>query len=282
MARGDSMNNKKHVIGGTFVAGVLSLATIGQATAQPAPVEELRPGMLIGYLTPEALPHALSLVPPPPEPDSAAFAWEQAVNQNMLALRGTPRWDLATLDNDLSFPTAAGTFSCALDMPITEQDTPYLYQLLRRTLPDAGLATYSAKDHYQRTRPFVVNGQPICAEGQEERLASDGSYPSGHTAIGWAWALILSELAPERGDAIAQRGLAFGDSRMVCNVHWPMDVIQGQIVAAATVARMQANATFREDMAGAAREIEQFSGKGMGTNRDCAVEAAALQIEVKR
>ncbi|MAY56269.1 MAG: acid phosphatase [Gammaproteobacteria bacterium] len=252
------------------------------ATAQPAPVEELRPGMLIGYLTPEEMPHALSLIPPAPEPDSAAFAWEQAVNKNTLELHGTARWDLATVDNDLSFPNAAGTFSCALDMPINEQDTPYLYQLLRRTLPDAGLATYSAKDHYQRTRPFVVNEQPICAEGTEERLANDGSYPSGHTAIGWAWALILGELAPERADAIAQRGLAFGDSRMVCNVHWPMDVIQGQIVAAAAVAKLHSNATFREDMAGAAREIEHYSGKGFGTNRDCDAEAAALQIVVER
>ncbi|MDH7942944.1 phosphatase PAP2 family protein [Pseudohongiella sp. SYSU M77423] len=276
------MKNNKELLNAALFASVLALGANGYVMGQPAPVEELRPGMLIGYLTPEELPHALSIIPPAPEPDSPAFAWEQAVNQNMLALRDTPRWDLATLDNDLSFPTAAGTFSCALDMPINEQDTPYLYQLLRRTIPDAGLATYSAKDHYQRTRPFVVNGQPICVEGQEERLASDGSYPSGHTAIGWAWALILSELAPERGDAIAQRGLAFGDSRMVCNVHWPMDVIQGQIVAAATVARLQANATFREDMAGAAREIEQFSGKGLGTNRDCEAEAAALQIAVER
>jgi len=276
------MKNNNRFLSTALMSGVLSLVVGSQAVAQPAPVAELRPGMLVGYLAPEELPHALSIIPPAPEPESAASAWEQAVNQNMLVLRGSPRWDLATLDNDLSFPNAAGTFSCALDMPVNEQDTPYLYQLLRRTLPDAGLATYSAKDHYQRPRPFVVNGQPICAEGQEERLASDGSYPSGHTAIGWAWALILSELAPERGDAILQRGLAFGESRMVCNVHWPMDVNQGQIVGAATVARLHANASFREDMAGAAREIEQFSGKGLGTNRDCEAEAAALQIEVKR
>lgn len=276
------MKKNNRFLSAALMSGVLSLFVGGQAMAQPAPVAELRPGMLVGYLTPEELPHALSIIPPAPEPDSAAFAWEQAINQNMLALRGTPRWDLAILDNDLSFPTAAGTFSCALDMPINEQDTPYLYQLLRRTLPDAGLATYSAKDHYDRTRPFVMNGQPICAEGTEERLANDGSYPSGHTAIGWAWALILGELAPGRADAIAQRGLAFGDSRMVCNVHWPMDVIQGQIVAAATVAKLHSNAGFREDMAGAAREIEQFSGKGLGTNRDCEAEAVALQIPVER
>ena len=41
-------------------------------------------------------------------------------------------------------------------MQISEQATPNLNMLLRRTLTDAGLATYKAKNHYQRTRPFVA------------------------------------------------------------------------------------------------------------------------------
>ena len=275
-----SNNNRVGLSAGLLF--LLATAMVSGLQAQPAPVDEIRPGVLRGYLAPSELPNALGIIPPAPAAGSAALAWELSVNQQLLSLRDTPRWALAVLDNDLSFPTAAGTFSCALDMPINQQDTPYLYQLLRRTLPDAGLATYSAKDHYQRTRPFVTNGQPICAAGQEETLATDGSYPSGHTAIGWAWALILSELAPDRSEALFKRGLAFGDSRMVCNVHWPMDVIQGQIVAAATVAVLQNNATFREDMMGARAEIVELSGKGLPTNRNCDEEAGALAIPVPR
>jgi acid phosphatase (class A) len=48
----------------------------------------------------------------------------------------------------------------------------------------------------------------------------DDSYPSGHTAIGLAWALILCELFPENANLILDRGRAFGESRVVCNVHW--------------------------------------------------------------
>jgi acid phosphatase (class A) len=276
------MNKIQDTLLGRLLTGLIMLTLAGATVAQPARVDEIRPGVLRGYLEPAQLPNSLGILPPAPTSGSAAFEWEQSVNQQLLALRNTPRWDLAVLDNDLSFPTAAGTFSCALDMPINEQQTPYLYQLLRRSLPDAGLATYSAKDHYQRTRPFVLNGQPICAAGSEQSLATDGSYPSGHTAIGWAWALILSELAPGRSEAILSRGLAFGDSRMVCNVHWPMDVIQGQIVAAATVAILQNNETFRSDMQEAAREIAALSGRGLSTNRDCSAEQAALNILVPR
>ena len=252
------------------------------ANAQPATLAEIRPGRLPGYLPATELPNALALVPPAPANDSAAHAWEQHVNRNVLTLRDSARWQLAVTDNNLEFPAAAGTFSCALNAPLTQQQTPYLYQLLRRTLTDAGLATYTAKDHYQRTRPFVVNGEPICAAGAEERLSTDGSYPSGHTSIGWAWALILSELAPDRTQHLLARGLAFGDSRLVCNVHWPMDVVQGQVIGAATVARLHGDEQFRSDLEQARIELAAVRAQGLPPVRDCTEEAAALAIPVQR
>lgn len=270
------------VLSTLMLFGMVFNAFTADAMAQPAPVEEIRPGRLPGYLPAENLPNALALIPPAPAQDSTAFAWEQDVNRKIQSLRGGPRWDLATLDNDLSFPNAAGTFSCALGAPITQEQTPYLYQLLRRTLLDAGLATYSAKNHYQRTRPFVVNGESICAAGSEDTLRNDGSYPSGHTAIGWAWALILSEIAPDRANELQARGLAFGDSRMVCNVHWPMDVIQGQAIGAATVAVLQSDALFRSDLAGAKAEVTAIRARGLPPTRDCSVEAEAMAVTLSR
>ena len=252
------------------------------ANAQPAEIAEIRPGRLPGYLPAEELPNALALLPASPANDSPTYAWEQSVNGNLLSLRDGARWQLAVTDNDLSFPAAAGTFSCALNAPVTQEQTPYLYQLLRRTLTDAGLATYTAKDHYQRTRPFVVNGAPICAEGAEERLSTDGSYPSGHTSIGWAWALILSELAPDRTQQLLARGLAYGDSRLVCNVHWPMDVVQGQVIGAATVARLHGDEQFRADMEHARIELAAVRAQRLPPVRDCDEETAALAIPVLR
>jgi len=115
-----------------------------------AVVPEIRPGILAGYLPPETLPSSLALVPPPPAAGSAAFALDEEVSRQTLALRGTARWELAARDANLMFPEAASTFSCALGISITEQGAPHLYMLLRRTLADAGLATDRAKKHYQR------------------------------------------------------------------------------------------------------------------------------------
>ena len=127
--------------------------------------------------------------------------------------------------------------------------------VIRRSLADAGLSTYMAKDHYRRHRPFMVNEFPTCTPEEEDYLRHDGSYPSGHTAIGWAWALILTEIFPDQADVILERGKEFGISRNVCNVHWHSDVLAGRMMGAATVARLHANEDFLIDMEGAKKEI---------------------------
>ncbi len=96
----------------------------------------------------------------------------------------------------------------------------------------------TAKNRYKRTRPFVLNKETSCTPDAEKDLMTDGSYPSGHSSLGWAWALILTEIDPEHTNAILARGRAFGESRVVCGVHWQSDVIEGRFMGASTVARI--------------------------------------------
>lgn len=238
-----------------------------------------RIGFLPGYLTSEDYPDSFVLLPPPPAPGSAAFALDQDVARRTFAVRGTARFDQALSDYKMIFPHAAGTFSCALNAPVTEQDTPRLYTLLRRTLSDAGRSTYAAKDYYKRQRPFVLNKEPICAPETRTTLEKDGSYPSGHTTVGWAWALILTEISPERATEILTRARTFGESRNVCNHHWYSDVEWGRSVGAAIVARLHANPEFRADMEAAAAEIAAVRAAGLTPTRNCSEEAAALAIK---
>jgi len=260
------------------IAAAVGCATFDPEAGPPA-VPEIRPGILAGYLPPDALPNSLEFVPPPPAAGSTATALDEELNTRTFALQGTPRWRLAHEDANLMFPRAAGTFSCALDAPITEVETPRLYMLLRRTLADAGLSTYAVKNRYGRARPFMANKKTTCTPDEEEYLRKDGSYPSGHAAIGWAWALILSEIAPERSDAILARGRAFGQSRMVCNVHWQSDVVEGQLVGSAAVARLHADPAFRADLKAATSEVAEVRSRSLEPTRDCRAEAEALAGE---
>jgi len=262
------------------LACALALASValgaGVAAADEAMVPEVRPGVLAGYLAHDALPDSVALLPAPPADGSAALALDQETNKGDLALQGTPRWRLAGMDANLSFPWAAGDFACALNAPVTQADTPRLYQLLRRAMSDAGAGTGAAKEKYQRARPFMVNKQPTCTPGAEDDLSHNGSYPSGHTSIGWTWALILNEIAPEQGDALLARGRAFGDSRLVCNVHWESDVLEGRMVGSMIFARLQNDPTFRADLDVARGELAAARAKKLTPQRDCKFEADAL------
>lgn len=131
--------------------------------------------------------------------------------------------------------------SRALQVPVSQEATPNLNMLLRRTLADAGLGTYAAKDKYNRQRPFVVTGEETCAPAEQSMLSKDGSYPSGHASLGWASALVLVQAAPQNMDALLQRGHAFGFSRVICGVHWQSDVDAGRLTGAAAVARLQSD-----------------------------------------
>ena len=113
-------------------------------------------------ICPSSLPNSLELLPAPPNPGSTAYALDVETAEATFPLRGTPRWELSARDANLNFPAAASIYSCALGVPISKEETPRLYTLLHRVLSDAGLATYSAKNHYQRPRPFTVNNQPMC------------------------------------------------------------------------------------------------------------------------
>jgi acid phosphatase (class A) len=251
-----------------------------QARTKLGTVPEFHPelglGALQGYLDPKTLPNSLELIPPPPAAGSAAFAHDKEVAQSTFALRDTPRFALAASDFDLKLPHLIDTFSCALNAQITEQNAPYLYTLLRRSFSDLALSTYTAKGYYKRMRPFQVNHEPMGVPEARAFLEKDPSYPSGHTAVGWGFALILTEISPDREDELLARGRAFGESRNIVNHHWNSDVQWGGFMGAATVARLDADPTFRADLEAARAEMAAIRAKGSSPTGDCKAEAAAL------
>lgn len=233
----------------------------------------------VGYLPADAVPDSLALLPAPPAEGSAAFALDQAVMHQSLALHDSARFRQAGNDADLSFPAGANQFACALGTDVDAGTTPHLYHLLERSRIDVSAATRAAKDRYRRPRPFLVNDAPTCSPSEEAHLRTSGSYPSGHSAIGWAWALILGEIDPTHANALAVRGRTYGQSRLVCNVHWHSDVVEGRFLGAAVVARLHDNAAFGADLDGARAELAAANARVPHVrSRDCADEAVTLAI----
>ncbi len=197
-----------------------------------------------GYLAPKLLPNSLALLPPPPAAGTAAKAAdEEAYAAGMAA--PADRQAIAASDADLSWPHMIVSFEAIAGTSLSDGSKPHTEMLLRRSLADAGLSTSMAKQHYQRVRPFVEHDVGTCRPQDEASLRKDGSYPSGHTAIGWMVALVLTDLMPDKADAILQRGYDFGQSRVVCRAHWMSDTVSGRTIAAATYARLQSDPVFQ-------------------------------------
>jgi acid phosphatase (class A) len=251
-----------------LLAGVL--AGCATAPVPPTNLPEVRPGYVAGYLTPDKLPDTLSLLPPPPAEGSAAQEADREHYKSLGPLQGGARWKLAIEDADLLFPHAARVFACALQVEIDPQSTPHLYIMLRRIRMDASRANDIPKDRYKRARPFMVTKEASCVPKEEPRYKPD-SYPSGHASIGWAWALALAEIAPERANEVLKRGYAYGESRAICRVHWKSDLEAGRIVGAATVSRLHAEPLFTAQMALAREEIAAARAAGRGP-KNCDME----------
>ena len=234
------------------------------------------------YLSKQELPDSITLLPPPPADYSMAMVLDEEIRKESLALRYTPRWKQAINDAqlDLDQPqNAAETFSCALGVSINKKNTKKLFELLEKIRNDAGNSTNGAKEKYCRPRPFMATeDKDICTTGEKDPLIKNGSYPSGHTAIGWAWALVLAEISPDQTNAILARGLAFGESRIVCNVHWQSDVIGGRVMGSAVIDRLHANSAFLKDVKDAKQELEDFRNTPEGRLKppNCEAETATL------
>ena len=96
---------------------------------------------------------------------------------------------------------------------------------------------------------------PTCNTKDQEKLSTNGSYPSGHTSIGWATALVLTEINPSDQDKILKRGYELGQSRVICGYHWQSDVDAARIVGSAVVATLHSNPQFTQQLEKAKQEF---------------------------
>ena len=225
-------------------------------------IRDVRTNPDIYFLKIDDVPKSLELLPPPPQPGSIIFLNDQALYQWGVMQRNTPRGEQAVEDARLDGDGVPNAFSEAFGFKISKETTPEIYKLVINMREDAGdLATRGAKEYYMRMRPFSFYKENTCNTEQQSGLARNGSYPSGHTAIGWATALVLAEINVERQNEILKRGYEMGQSRVICGYHFQSDVDAGRLVASTVVARLHADDNFMKQLNKAKKEFLELSKK---------------------
>ncbi|MDR1447352.1 MAG: phosphatase PAP2 family protein [Candidatus Ancillula sp.] len=240
-----------------------------------------------GYLTDGQVIDSVELLNAAPKDGSAAKELDLEVVKKMKNLEGSSRWIQAAADaNDVTKktegreePGACEQFNCQIGININEKNTPTLVKLLTKVDVDGGKVSETAKKKYMLPRPFVTTDyKEVCSPHTQESLSKNGAYPSGHTTAGWLWGLTLAKVDPENASRIMERARQYGESRLVCNVHWLTDVQGGRDLASAVFADLQQSKDFQADVEKAAQEVKETRGKAETVKKNW---ATTLEITKK-
>ncbi len=219
------------------------------------------------YLTQDELPNMVNFLPPPPEFESARFAADETQYLWGIRQRQDPdRKAMAIRDADYGMQTIIQEYCPILGLEITKTGTPELYTLVQDVGATCDSISDRAKQEYMRTRPFAYYDQPTLVPEQEESHRTNGSYPSGHTVLGWTMALLFSDINPAAAEGLLARGYEYGQSRVIAGYHWQSDVDAGRLAASVLYVKLHSNERFREQLAKAQKEFkEQTEGSSSVT-----------------
>ena len=230
-----------------MTAVMLTVTVCGSAQSKPEP-----------YFSFKELPNMLKWAPAPPDTIGAAFTYD--IMQYMWGKQmrlNKERADIAYRDAEYSLECIMREFSEPFGLKISEEETPEIYKLLRDAKSTFEAISGFPKYYYKRKRPFMRFQESTATPQFEPDLRRNYSYPSGHTILGWASALLLTEINPERADTILARGMMYGESRVIVGAHWQSDVDAGRLAAAAAYARMHTSDRFLEQMRRARQEFQK-------------------------
>ena len=213
------------------------------------------------YVFLENMPDAGIYLPAPPDMTSTTYADDFAQWQWGKTVRPTERGQQANDDSQWGIDGMIRIHQGTLGFEISKKKTPAIYKLLYNVLWTENLSTHNAKRKYMRTRPFAQYNEHTWGRFDNEReLRFNGSYPSGHTALGWATALVLSEMVPELQDTLLRTGFQYGESRVIVGAHYQSDVDAGFLCGTTAVAVMHASEFFLKDLEAARKEYCKIKG----------------------
>lgn len=178
------------------------------------------------------------------------------------------RADIARRDAIYGLETIIREFSVPFGIKISKEKTPQIYKLLKESLATCDSICTLPKAYYKRIRPYAYYHEPTLVPEQEESHRHNGSYPSGHTILGWSAALLLAEINPMAQDTLFARGYMYGESRVIAGYHWQSDVDAGRLAASAAYAKLHTNKEFLKQMKRAQKEFKKFKKVHRNSNNN--------------
>ena len=191
-------------------------------------------------------PNPVKYLPGPPDSLSMAFANDMHLYFYHKSLRATPRGEQALTDVGYGAGYVANRMEGVFGINIMNVNAPALRDWYLTALNYILQPCGAAKTYYNRQRPFDRFKDPLFSDESAAQLRRQGSYPSAHSSLGWAAALLLSEINPSVQDDLFESGYEYGQSRLIIGAHWQSDVDAARLMATATFARLHASDEYNQ------------------------------------
>jgi acid phosphatase (class A) len=231
------------LLAGACLAAPASLNAQQVSAAKPAPSYEL--------LRAEDFP-VVGLLPSPPARGSKVekleLAWLHAlITETSPERMEKARWDAAHEDPSL--------FNEVLGVDL--KTLPATWALLETVQNDTDMGVDAAKDHFARLRPWAVD--PTLPSCKSKKAV--GSYPSGHSGLGYSAGLILANLVPAKAQAILDRARDYALSREMCAAHFPSDTEASHVIGTIAAQKILADPRAAQRIAAARAELAHLNAQ---------------------
>ena len=160
---------------------------------------------------------------------------------------------------------ALSSFSEAVGIEISAENTPELWYLVSEAVQDTDNLIVAIKSLYFRQRPYMRWEEPDDGVADRDRLAETSSSPSGHSGLAATIVSILLEIYPSRAAEIIKRGNEFIDARWILGFHYKSDCELGKQLGGYAVSVLHSNYEFQHQLLRAKDEAFKLAK----TNHPC-------------
>lgn len=223
----------------------LLLFTLGSTFAVQA-ADEAKP-----FITSQEL-DLTKYLPAPPADDSAQTKAELKELLEIQATR-TPEQEKAAVadaeENVWRFADVMGPEFTAAKLPKTAA-------LFDRVIATEDVVDDHAKKAFNRPRPYMLDEQihPLL------KKSKSGSWPSGHSTVGYLMATVLGDLVPEKRNALFARASVYAENRLVAGFHYRSDTVMSRTGAALIAQKMAEQPDFQAEFDAAKTELRTQLG----------------------
>jgi acid phosphatase (class A) len=228
----------------------LALAALLALTASPALAISDKP-----YMAPDAVDF-VTLIPPPPAEDSMIGKLDDQfildAQKNM-----TPQ-KMADIQRDF-VQNVFVVGQPVLGPKFSKENMPMTDAFFEKIIKEDGAGVGPLKRKYKKMRPFQYDKNIHTPENIASKSMGP-TYPSGHSTTGAVAAILLSQMVPEKRDALYARGWEYGVNRVMSGAAYPSDWDAAHMIAVLAVNQMMKSPDFQADF----QQVKAEVRKGLG------------------